>query len=113
MKNKRPLTLNEKHTLLKMEGKRTGSITAVKRICFNIIRRKAKEQNFSLSKLTLQKIKRETEVEFLYTLIFKMIDNKITAEYIETNYDKLFLLPVHIRNPDIDREFDPMPLKTK
>jgi len=93
MKNREYLSVKEQHTFSYMSAKRLGRLESSREIFLRVLNRKGREQGVTVSKETTQKINREIEDPLLNTLIFNLLDDKLTVEYIDKNYDRLFLMP--------------------
>jgi hypothetical protein len=88
---KHHLTFEEQYDLGYAEGRRIGSIQSVREILLNCIKKCGEEQGTQSSKSLIMKIKRETDVRFLYKVMFATIEKKITISELEMRYDMLFL----------------------
>jgi len=87
------LTYEERYQLGYLQGYRIGRIGETRRILINCLNGKCKEQNFLLGKKIIQKINRETDLDFLGGIILSIINDLIPITEIENCYDMLFLLP--------------------
>ncbi|MCL2806019.1 MAG: hypothetical protein FWD26_08785 [Treponema sp.] len=87
------LSHEERHQLGYLQGSRIGRIEARREILIEYLYKMGREQNFIPSKKLIQKINRETDLEFLGGLLFSVFDEKLFVKELENCYDKLFLLP--------------------
>ena len=113
MKNKIELSKKEKHELNYLAGNRIASIVHMRRFLMKIIKIKADEQGYIISKEIIQKINREIEMPFIGTLCNYIFTGKLTIKYVDENYDRLFFMPNDTRKSADERVFDEIPLKTE
>jgi len=92
MKNKQPLTAQEKRTLTLITGRRENKIEMVRETFLNVVHIKSKEQKFTPPKEFIRKINREIERPLLGLLLCDLMKDNLTLKYVVDNYDRMFLL---------------------
>jgi len=112
MKNK-TLTYKEERILAFMEGNRRARLIVDRRILIRAMKIHGEEQGYTPSKETIRKINREIEHSLLQTLMFIVLGNKLTVEYVDKNFDRLFLLPNDTGADEHERTIDELPLKSE
>ena len=112
-KNKRVLDYADQHKLDFMDGNRVGKIITVRQVLTNVLVYKGEEngKNYKPSKKLLKKINCDVDYDFMYELMFALMKDKMPVDFLEENYDRLFLLPDYLGDKSARRKFDPLPLK--
>jgi hypothetical protein len=87
------LSYEERYLLGYMEGYRIGRITYLRKVLINCFHIKAKEQGIVPEKKLIQKINRETDLEFLLHILFDLSNNKLSVKELEMYYDMYFFVP--------------------
>jgi len=113
MKNKSSLSLKEKRILDSMSVSRSARVKCDREVLVRAMKLEGEEQRYTPSEETIQKINREIEHHLMQTLFFIIIQNKLTVEYVDKNYDRLFLIPNDKGEPKHKRTLDETPLKSK
>jgi len=92
MDNIDELSYEERYLLGYMQGLRIGEITASRKILINCLNIKAKEQGIVPEKILIQKINRETDLDFLLLILLDLSKDKISVKELEMYYDMYFLV---------------------
>lgn len=114
-KNKRALGYFDQQKLDYMDGNRVGKISSTRQILINVLVYQGKEsgKNYKPSKVLLKKINRDIDHNLMHKLIFVLLKDKMPIDFLEENYDKLFLLPNYSGDESAEGRFDPLPLQVK
>jgi len=87
------LSYEERYLLGYMEGYRIGKITAIREVLINCLHIKAKEQGIVPEKRLIQKINRETDLEYLLRIVLDLGKDKLSVKELEMHYDRYFIVP--------------------
>ena len=98
MRNKYTLTYEERYLLGYMKGYRIGQITSAREILTRCLTIKGKEQGFMPTKRIIQKINRETDLDFLHEILFNIMKDKLSVKELEICCDRIFLIPDEEKN---------------
>ena len=98
MKNKHTLSYEENYLLGYMKGFRIGEIKASRDILIRCLHKKGKEQGIVPAKSLIQKINRETDIQFFDELILYVLNDKLPVSELEIYYDMYFLMPDEEKN---------------
>ena len=114
-KNKRVLSYEEQQMLDYMNGHRIGGITIMRRALSRTLIRQGRESEikYKPSKALLKKISRETDEALMLELVLLISKSKVPVDFLEENYDRLFMMPDYSGDETIERKFDPIPLQGK
>ena len=63
-------------------------------------------KNYKPSKKLLKKINRDVDYDFMYELMFALMKDKMPVDFLEENYDRLFLLPDYLGDKSARRKFE-------
>ena len=98
-----------------MDGDRIGKIITVRQVLTNVLVYKGEEsgKNYKPSKKLLKKINRDVDYDFMYELMFALMKDKMPVDFLEDNYDRLFMIPDYSGDEKAERKFDPIPLQGK
>jgi len=112
-KNKRVLSYEEQQMLDYMDGHRIGGVTIMRRALTRFLIRQGRESEikYKPSKALLKKISREIDKALMLELVLLISKNKVPVDFLEDNYDRLFLIPDYSGDETIERKFDPIPLQ--
>jgi len=101
--NRHSLSYKEGYLLGYMEGYRIGRIRTIREILLHCLHTKGKEQGIVPDKKLIQKINRETDLEFLLYIILDLAKDKLPVKELEMYYDMYFLVPDEEKNEKILR----------
>lgn len=79
------------------EGYRIGFIMSKREMLIRYLNLNKIEQGEAVSKLTIQKINRETDHGFLTKVLIELVSKKISISELENQYDKIFRTDEEIR----------------
>ena len=89
-KSRLSLTFSENYRIGYEIGFRLGTLEAAREILINIIKDRAKEQNYKISKDLLRKIQYETDSGYLRKLAIIAINDDVDLKEVEEKYDEIF-----------------------
>jgi len=99
--NRHTLSYEEGYLLGYMKGCRIGQIETLRKVLLHYLHTKGKEQSIVPDKKLIQKINRETDIEFLLYIIYDLKDDKSSVKELEMYYDMYFLVPDEEKNKKI------------
>ena len=114
-KNKRVLSYEEQQKLDYMDGHRVGGVTILRRALSRTLMRQGRKSGieYKPSKALLKKINREIDETLMLELVLLISKGNVPVDFLEDNYDRLFMLPDYSGDEKTERKFDPIPLQGK
>lgn len=114
-KNNYMLNYTDQQKLGYMDGYRIGQITVIRRALSRTLIRQGKERGkkYKPSKALLKKISREIDEVLMLQIILLMHNENVPVDFLEDNYDRLFMIPDYTGDETAERKFDPIPLQGK